>query len=173
MQDIYMALCMEIFGTADVDELRKIADKSSRNAGRKALLSSEDICSIKDMLASGGTMEEAAAKYDTSRQVISKYVNCPPGDAYDLKISFMNGKSVSTVIYADTLHGNLEIENRTPDVSLRAFGEKLHPSWKEFTEFLRGRCEEGENILALTELISSLKKSHGRLPYDSFWLRFG
>ena len=73
----YRKLCLELFGTDDVDELTKIAqtyrEKNPRKAGRKKKFTAEDVQTIRSLLENGMTMQEAAKRFNTSRQVIMKY----------------------------------------------------------------------------------------------------
>ena len=75
----YRKLCLELFGTDDVDELTKIAqvhrEKNPRKAGRKKKFTAEDVQRIRSLLENGMTMQEAAKRFNTSRQVIGKYLN--------------------------------------------------------------------------------------------------
>ena len=73
----YRKLCVELFGTDDVTELRNIAQtvnqKNARNAGRKKKFTAKEISEIRKLLDHGVTINEIAERYGTSRQIIS----CP------------------------------------------------------------------------------------------------
>ena len=75
----YQALCKELFGTDDVKVLRKIAQTAGthnpRNAGRKKKFTTADVRQMMELLGKGYTVNEIAARFQTSRQVISKYIN--------------------------------------------------------------------------------------------------
>ena len=60
----YRKVCLDLFGTDDVEELTKIARtlkiKNSRNAGRKKKFTSEDVETIRGLIEDGMTVKEAA-----------------------------------------------------------------------------------------------------------------
>ena len=77
----YRKLCVELFGTDDVGQLRKIAEQTwkqnPRNAGRKRKFGAEEIAQMRDLQAAGATIQQIANKFGTSRQIVSKYLHTP------------------------------------------------------------------------------------------------
>lgn len=77
----YRELCVELFGTDDVDRLRKIAElarkQNPRNAGRKRKFGAEEIARMRDLQVAGATIQQIANKFGTSRQIVSKYLHTP------------------------------------------------------------------------------------------------
>lgn len=140
----YRALCLDLFGTDDPDQLRQLAasltQKNPRNAGRKKALSQADISKVGDMLRSGATIQEIADHFHISRQSISQYLNQRPGGNYTLRIDFKRGAQICTVIYVDFAREQIAIQNRTDDLLSRAFGVVETPTWQDFQDFLRSRC---------------------------------
>lgn len=77
----YKELCNELFGTTDVEQLKKIAlkvnKKNNRGAGRKKAFSSEQINEMREMQAQNIPQQKIAEHFGTSRQTISKYLREP------------------------------------------------------------------------------------------------
>ena len=136
--DDYRKLCIELFGTDDETELRKIAGRL--RGGRKKALSDQDISDILAMQREGKTTKEIAEHFGVSRQTVSKYLNRPLGDSYVMRLDFMFRQKVCTEIYVDFEHKRVKIVNRTDDVMKRAFGINESPTWEDFESFLEERC---------------------------------
>ena len=134
----YRKLCMELFGTDDETELRKIAGRL--RGGRKKALSEQDIAMIIEMQKDGKTTKEIAEHFGVSRQTISKYLNRPLDDSYVMRLDFMFRQKVCTEIYVDFEHKKIRIVNRTDDIMKRAFGVNENPTWEDFEAFLEDRC---------------------------------
>ena len=80
MEVDYQKLCVDLFGTDDVNKLTALAqtlkkEKNPRNAGRKKLLALEDVETIRNLIKNGMTLNEVADRFQTSRQIIGKYIN--------------------------------------------------------------------------------------------------
>ena len=129
---------MELFGTDDENELRKIAGRL--RGGRKKALSEQDIATIIEMQKCGKTTQEIAEHFGVSRQTISKYLNSPLDDSYVMRLDFMFRQKVCTEIYVDFEHKKIRIVNRTDDIMKRAFGVNENPTWEDFEAFLEDRC---------------------------------
>ena len=180
----YRALCLELFGTDDVNELKKIAKKAkdNRNAGRKQKFTKKEIEKIEKLLESGMTMNAVAEKFGTSRQIIDKYVNHPPQKGYTLRMTYMNGQKPCTIIDVDFLNEKIKIKNRTDDILHRAFGVVEQPSWQQFEEFLADRCfpeTRGNMKSVLRDLqldsydpLHIIEKTKGRTADDNLWIKF-
>lgn len=182
----YKALCLELFGTVDVAELKKIAQKvkkkNERNAGRKKKFTDKDIRDMKAKLQAGESINAIAEHYGTSRQIVSKYLTLPPAPGYTMRIEYMYRRSPCTIIDVDFLRERVKIENRTDDVLRRAFGVNEHPTWADFETFLRERCvPEGRGYLK--DILRSLEvpgydplqiaeKTRGKTAEDEMWMKF-
>ena len=72
----YKALCAELFGTTDVDELRvlakKLEAKNDRGAGRKMKFSKSEILMMEQMRKQGIPFRDIEREFNTSRQTISR-----------------------------------------------------------------------------------------------------
>lgn len=140
----YRALCQELFGTDDPEQLRRLAaaqtKKNARNAGRKKALSPADISEMENMLGKGTKVREIAEHFHISRQSVSQYLNERPGGNFTLRIDFKRGAQICTVIYVDFAQEQIVIQNRTDDLLSRAFGVVEAPTWQDFQDFLRSRC---------------------------------
>lgn len=184
METDYKALCLELFGTTDVDKLREIAGKinNSRSAGRKKLLNQENLAEINEMLSRGIAVDEIAARYSTSRQVISKYINAKPAPGYTMRISYMYRANICTLIDVNFIEQKIKIQNRTADMLHRAFGVIEEPTWDDFENFLRDRCfpaTRGNKKELIKELglqsfdpLMITEKTAGRMAEDSLWIKF-
>lgn len=180
----YRALCIDLFGTDDVKKLKKIAKKvnDNRGAGRKNKLNEKQIKEIENLLEKGATMAEVANIYDTSRQIIDKYVNHPVGKDCTLRMTYMNGNKPCTIIDVDFINEKIAIKNRTNDMLHRAFGVVEEPTWEQFEELLADRCfpETRGNLKALLkemnissyDKLQIIEKTKGRTSDDNLWIKF-
>lgn len=182
----YRKLCLELFGTDDVDELTKIAqvhrEKNPRKAGRKKKFTAEDMQRIRSLLENGMTMQEVAKRFNTSRQVIGKYLNEKPAEGYTLRMTYMYQQHPCTIIDVDFLNQRIMVQNKTNDMLHRAFGVVEHPTWDDFETFLKERCfpatrGNAKEILKQLQLTSYdplqiVEKTRGRTAEDDMWLKF-
>lgn len=182
----YRKLCLDLFGTNDVNELTKIAriykEKNPRKAGRKKKFTEEDIQAIRSLLESGMTVNEVAKRFQTSRQVIGKYLNQKPAEGCTLRITYMYQQHPCTIIDVDFLHQKVMVQNKTKDMLHRAFGVIEHPSWNDFELFLKDRCfpatrGNAKELLKQLQLTSYdplqiVEKTRGRIEEDDMWLKF-
>ena len=186
MKTDYRALCRELFGTDDVDELRILAKKlnktDTRNAGRKKKFSAEDVAVMEQLRSGGMTVNEIAKRYGTSRQIVGKYLNAKPQDGYTVRLTYMYRKQPCTMIDLDFLNQRVLIQNKTNDIMHRAFGKTEEPTWEDLEQFLRDRCvpetrgnlKEVLNDLQLDTFdpLQIVEKTHGRMADDDMWLSF-
>lgn len=184
--DDYEQLCRECFGTADEQELRQIADvlhrKNPRNAGRKPKFSAADIEKMQDLRRHGAGMDEIAATFHTSRQIVSKYLNAGPEPGYTMRMTLMDRTRPCTVIDVNFLEKKIRIQNRTDDLLHRAFGCVENPDWEDFENFLQDRCfpaARGNAKQLLRELgldgydpLAIVERTKGRMAEDRLWIRF-
>jgi len=182
----YQKLCVDLFGTDDVETLTDIANrvkaKNDRNAGRKRKFVPQDIKEMKTLLQSGMTINEIAKQFDTSRQIISKYLNERPGKDYTLRMTYMYKQFPCTLIDVNFLDQNIRILNKTNDMLRRAFGAIENPSWIDFENFLKERCfpatrgnaKELLKQLGITDYdpMQIVEKTRGRTAEDDMWLKF-
>ena len=182
----YRKLCLDLFGTDDVNKLTKIAqiykEKNPRKAGRKKKFTAEDIQTIRSLLESGITVNEVAKRFQTSRQVIGKYVNQKPAEGYTLRITYMYHQHPCTIIDVDFLRKKIMVQNKTKDILHRAFGVIEHPTWNDFELFLKDRCfpatrGDVKELLKQLQLTSYdplqiVEKTRGRTEEDDMWLKF-
>lgn len=178
----YRRLCIEIFGTDDVDQIRKLAGKqNARNAGRKRKFSDKDIADMRKLRARGVSMNKIAEQYHTSRQVVDKYLNTKPAQGYTMRITYMNKHTPCTEIDVDFLNRNVRIQNYTDDILHRAFGITETPTWTDFEDFLQYRCfpatrGNAKDILRDLQIqaydtLQIVEKTHGRITDDNMWLK--
>ena len=183
MDTDYKKVCFELFGTDDVEELKKIANKlkNNRNAGRKRKFTEKEVQDIEKMLSCGITINEIAKKYNTSRQIVHKYINKKPDETYTLRLNYMYLQHPCKIIDVDFLNEKIKIENRTDDILHRAFGVVENPTWEEFNEFLKDRCfpeTRGNLKYVLKDLgvecydpLQIIEKTKGKTADDNMWIK--
>ena len=182
----YKAICQELFGTTDVDELKRIAaqmnQKNPRQAGRKKKFKHEDVERMWELRADGVPMQEIADQYGTSRQIVSKYLNRAPEDGYTMRMTLMYQNRPCTAIDVNFLQNKIKIQNYTKDILHRAFGVKEDPTWEDFYVFLQDRCfpKTRGNVKAVLaglglqdyDPLQIVEKTNGRTAEDDLWLKF-
>ena len=182
----YKAVCQDLFGTTDVDELKRLAaqinQKNPRQAGRKKKFKHEDVERMRELRADGVPMQEIADRYGTSRQIVSKYLNQAPEDGYTMRMTLMNQNRPCTAIDVNFLQNKIKIQNYTKDILHRAFGIKEDPTWEDFYVFLQDRCfpktrGNVKTVLAGLGLqdydpLQIVEKTNGRTAEDDLWLKF-
>ena len=104
-----------------------------------------------------------------------------PERVLPLRLWYMNGQHVCTLIDVDDINQRVMIRNYTSNILLRAFGKNEHPTYKDYEEFLESRCFPGQRDkmkLILKDLdlpfydpFMIVKKTEGRMAEDDFWIR--
>ena len=165
----YRELCIELFGTDDETELRKIAGRL--RGGRKKSLTEKDIDNAIKMQGRGISTKKIAEHFGVSRQTISKYLNKPLTDSYVMRLDFM---------YFE--HKQIKIINRTNDIMKRAFGVNENPTWEDFESFLEERCFPNSRAMKKTILqrigvdsydtLQILELNKGRTAEDNQYINF-
>ena len=199
MTSDYQQQIKEIFGTADLDELRELAkmlkinNPNPRNAGRKAQLTPDQIVEVLELHRKGIGNTEIAKQFGVSRQTIYKYIynaeHFSTNPDFTMRMNFMNGSQLCTVIDIDFKHEVVRMKNYTDRIPLRAFGVVENPSWADFEEFLKERCLPASraglkgqicNILKgiLREMdvpffdpLLIIEKTNGRMAGDNQWVQ--
>ena len=176
----YRELCIELFGTDDENELRKIAGRL--RGGRKKSLTEKDIENAIKMQGRGMSTKKIAEHFGVSRQTISKYLNKPLDGDYVMRLDFMFKQKVCTEIYVDFEHKQIKIINRTNDIMKRAFGVNEKPTWEDFESFLEERCFPNSRALKKTILqrigmdsydpLQILEMNKGRTAEDNQYINF-
>ena len=175
----YRKLCIELFGTDDVDKLRAIAGK--KHSGRKNRLSDKYIEKALTMQQQGKTVEQIADHFGVSRQTMSKYLNKDyPG--YALRLDFMHERRVCTKIYVNFENEKVRITNSVSNPLYTAFGVIEKPTWEDFQDFLAERCFPKDRFMSkaiLNQLeiqsgydpLEIIRKTHGRMAEDNQYIR--
>ena len=171
MPSDYQKQIKEIFGTSDLDELRELAkmlkinNPNPRNAGRKAQLTPDQIVEVLELHRKGiGNAEHFSKNPD-----------------FTMRMNFMNGQQLCTVIDVDFKHEVVRMKNYTDRIPLRAFGVVENPSWADFEEFLKERCLPAsraglKGILREMEVpffdpLLIIEKTNGRMAGDNQWVQ--
>ena len=182
----YKVVCQELFGTTDVNELQQIAkrlqQKNPRQAGRKKKFTEEDVAHMQKLRDTGMAMQEIADRYNTSRQIVSKYLYQAPEVGYTMRMTLMYQNKPCTTIDVNFLQNQIKIQNYTKDLLHRAFGVKEEPTWEDFQVFLQDRCfpETRGNVKAILaglglqdyDPLQIVEKTKGRTAEDDLWLKF-
>lgn len=178
----YKNLCLELFGTTDVEKLRTIAKKNNRGAGRKKAFSDSQISEMRDMQSRNISQQKIAEHFGTTRQTISKYLKYELDEQFSYQIDYMYKASVCTTIFVNFWDEKIKIVNKTDDILHRAFGINENPSWDDFNIFLVDRCFSqlrGDKKAVLHALgldsydpFQIIEHTNGKTYEDSQWMRF-
>lgn len=141
-----------------------MAKFNERGAGRKKVLTEEQILRIKERRRAGETITSLAKEYGVSRQTLSSYLNPKEIEKeqiyrtirkwtelnrkfrsidvgeYQMRMDFMCQEELCTTILIDFQRQRIAVQNETEDLIHRAFGIKAKPTWEDFEEFLESRC---------------------------------
>ena len=175
----YRKLCIELFGTDDLNTLKKIEE--TPKPGRKKKFSDKEADRILKLYSGGMTIKQIAEKYGTSRQIISKYINMPVHKGCSMRMTYMYKKSPCTEIDIDFLEKKIYIQNKTDDILHRAFGINEAPEWGDFEAFLEDRCPPRTrgNIKRLLrsmnidsyDPLSIIEYTKGKCVDDNMWIK--
>ena len=137
---------------------------NERGAGRKPMLTQENVAEIKRRKDQGETLTALAKEYGVSRQTLSGYLNRKDLKTeqicntirkwaelnhrfrgvntvdYTMRMDFMCEDECCTMILVDFKNARIEVVNTTDELIHRAFGIKAKPTWEDFMEFLESRC---------------------------------
>lgn len=79
MEVDYKQVCVELFGTSDLNELKSIADlinaQNPRGAGRKPKFSEAEIQIMKDLAQQGISKIKIAEQFHTTRQTVARCIS--------------------------------------------------------------------------------------------------
>ena len=104
-----------------------------------------------------------------------------PEKVYPLRLWYMAGNRVSTIIDVDERGRKVKIHNYTKDYIARAFGVIEHPTFEDYEAFLESRCfprtrDKMKLILENLDLpfydpFLIIEKTKGRMAEDDFWIK--
>lgn len=104
-----------------------------------------------------------------------------PEKKYPLRLWYMDGNQVSTIIDVNEQDRKVEIHNYTKDYISRAFGVVEHPTFADYEAFLESRCfprtrDKMKLVLEDLELpfydpFQIIEKTEGRMAEDNSWIR--
>lgn len=138
--------------------------RNERGAGRKPVLSDEQLEQLRRRHQQGETVTALAQEYGISRQALSRHLNSKTmqeetvcyspaqwrtlnrdfqniePERYRLRMDFMYQEECCTSILVDFRTREIAVCNQTEDVLHRAFGLKAKPDWEDFEAFLEERC---------------------------------
>lgn len=100
---------------------------------------------------------------------------------YPVRLWYMCGNELCTLIDVDEPNKRVKIRNYTNDYILRAFGREDNPTFEEYEEFLESRCfprSRDKMKLILKDLdlpfydpFMIIEKTEGRMAEDNFSIR--
>ncbi len=192
-------ICREIFGTDQIEELKKIAHKAAlydgltegrplknvRKAGRKAGISQQDVDCMIELYHQGKSIRMIAEQLGVSRPTIYRYLGAERRMDTDpdvvMRMKYMHRDTLCSVIDIDFKHKKIYVTNKTDKILLRAFGVVAEPTWDDFLEFLESRCfprtRAGlKDILRDLDLdsydpLQIIEKTQGRMAEDHQWIQ--
>ena len=104
-----------------------------------------------------------------------------PEKTFPIRLYYMHGQSVCTVIDVNEMKRLVKIRNYTDNVMFRAFGTTEEPGYQDYLNFLESRCfpESRDKMkLILKDLnlpfydpFMIIEKTEGRMAEDDFWIR--
>lgn len=104
-----------------------------------------------------------------------------PERVYPIRLWYMHGQRVCTIIDVDEAGKKVKIKNYTDNVFFRAFGSDETPDYEAYVDFLKSRCfpESRDKLkLVLKDLglpfydpFMIIEKTEGRMAEDNFWIR--
>ena len=185
METDYRKLCLDLFGTDDKEQLRKIAEnvnrRNPRNAGRKKRFSASEIREMETLRDGGMSLAQIAEQYGTSRQLVGRVLTPKSPEGCSMRMIYMFKQHPCTVIDIDFLKQKIYIQNKTDDIIHRAFGVVENPTWEDFELFLEDRCfprERGNcrsilRSMGLTDYdpLQIIEKTQGRMAEDKQWIK--
>ena len=111
---------------------------------------------------------------------IAKQLEIPPRKT-KLRLYYMDGDHICTIIDVDEPKHEVEIKNFATDPQKRAFGRVEYPSFDEYESFLESRCfprsrDKMKIMLDALDLpfydpIQIIERTQGRLTDDEQWIR--
>ena len=119
-------------------------------------------------------------------KILTEYPQIPenyriPKKEYPMRLWYMCGQDICTVIDVDEVRRMLKVYNYTKRYQYRAFGREEMPSFDQYEEFLESRCfprSRDKMKLMLQELelpfydpLMIIEKTEGRMAEDEFWIR--
>ena len=102
METDYRKLCLDLFGTDDKEQLRKIAEgvnrRNPRNAGRKKRFSASEIREMETLRDGGMSLAQIAEQYGTSRQLVGRVLTPKSPEGCSMRMIYMFKQHPCTVI---------------------------------------------------------------------------
>lgn len=144
---------------------------NDRNAGRKPLITDEQMKIISERHCNGESLIRLAEEYGVTRQALHKRLHV--NEEKPVKIDWTCNGELVTTIEADFKKRNLIIVNYAKEISKRPFGFNNTPSWNQFTKVIedkyletKGAIEPGTYLMTDGEKSFSLDKVAGISIHD-------
>ena len=117
---------------------------NERNAGRKPVLTDEQLEMIKKRHNDGDSVNSLAQEYGVTRQALYKRLQA--NDNKPILVSFLLDGEPITLIEADFKRRTLTIANYAIEISKRPFGFNNNPDWQLFIKVLEEKYFNGKGI---------------------------
>ena len=117
---------------------------NERNAGRKPVLTDEQLEMIKKRHNDGDSVNSLAQEYGVTRQALYKRLQAK--DNKPILVSFLLDGEPITLIEADFKRRTLTIANYAIEISKRPFGFNNNPDWQLFIKVLEEKYFNGKGI---------------------------
>ena len=170
------------------DKIRYELDKAHRldiKSSMWAQLTPDQTVEVLELHRKGIGNTEIAKQFGVSRQTIYKYIynaeHFSKDPDFTMRMNFMNGQQLCTVIDIDFKHEIVRMKNYTDRIPLRAFGVVENPSWADFEEFLKERCLPAsraglkgilrEMDVPFYDPLLIIEKTNGRMAGDHQWVQ--
>lgn len=118
--------------------------RNERNAGRKPKLSGEELKELYRRWKAGESGSLLAAEAGISRQALYKHFR--EMEYKPVRIDYITGDELVTVIEADFRKEELRIVNYAKELSRLAFGYEQSPRWEEFLSFLENHFLDAAGV---------------------------
>lgn len=136
--------------------------KNERGAGRKAVISSDDIAVIKERIGAGESVTAIAKECGITRQALYKRLKDETNHMVTLDY-IVDGK-VATRIELDCRKEQIKIENYALRISQYAFGLVQNPTWDDLGTFLEKQILLSDGL----EKCSSRRLLFQEIPRNEF-----
>ena len=135
----YKDLCQNIFGTADIGELKVIAERAEKAVRKPKVrkgFSNDDIWEIRRLHARGLPVGEIAKRFNSTRQVINGYVYPERAEEYVLRIELFRKGEACTMIEYDIMCQRVRMRSRAVPMWDKTTCILCNTDWMDLKTFL-------------------------------------
>lgn len=163
-------------------EVKMIRKKLKMKQKELAALMNVSVKTVEHWESSGGSVSGAAAAMLCvlrERPWLPEELEIPKRE-FPLRLRYMNGNRLCTVIDVNDTEQRVKIKNYVTDPLYRAFGKNEHPTYGDYEVFLESRCfprTRDKMKIILEELnlpfydpFLIIQKTKGKMAEDDFWI---